>query len=143
MVLGATVSGVVILTPILTDALIYQAKIKRFMPLIRRSFLIIDPLLVEYIKVYGPSDVRFIINLATEVLADGGLSAEEARFVYGEIERRYSPEKAAGYKPLLDGSQEKAAYEAIKGLVDQGRMPSAGDFYKAVQQVRAQIGAAG
>jgi hypothetical protein len=141
--LGAVASGVVILTPIVTDALIYQIKVKRYMPLIRRTFLIIDPLLAEYIKTYGPSDVRFVINLATQVLADGSLSSEEAKFVYTEIEKRYSPEKAAGYRPLLDGTQEKAVYDAIKGLVDQGGMPSASDFFRAVQQVRAQVGAAG
>ena len=141
--LGAAATGVVILTPIITDALIYQVKVKRFLPLIRRSFLIIDPLLAEYIKLYGPSDVRFVINLVTLVLADGALSGDEVRFIYSEIEKRYSPEKAAGFKPLLNGTQEKAVYDAIKGLVDKGGMPSAGDLYQAVQQVRAQIGAAG
>lgn len=138
-ILGAVATGGIILVPMATDVLVYRARVKRFMPLIRRTFEIVDPLLNEYIKSYGPSDVRFAINLTTQVLADGSLSVEEARFVYQEIERRYSPEKAASKALPLSGSQERAVYEAIKRIMDSGKKPSLATLIEAAREISVEV----
>jgi hypothetical protein len=141
---GAAISGGVILAPMAVDLLLYQIKLKRMLPIIRRSFEIIDPLLNEHLAVYGPSDVRFAINLTTQVLADGILTPEEARFAYDEIEKRFSPVKAAAAKPILEGTQERAIYDAIKAMVDKGGRPSMADIINAAKAVKAQaFGVAG
>jgi hypothetical protein len=141
---GAAVSGAVILAPFATDVLIYQIKLRRFLPIIRRSFEIIDPLLNEHLAAYGPSDVRFAINLTTQVLADGILTPEEARFVYDEIEKRFSPVKAAAAKPLLEGTQERAIYDAIQAMVEKGGRPTMVDIINAAKAVKQQaFGVAG
>lgn len=136
--IGAAISGGVILAPWATDLLLYQIKLRRFLPIIRRSFEIIDPLLNEHLAAYGPSDVRFAINLTTQVLADGVLTPEEARFIYNEIEKRFSPVKAAAAKPLLEGSQERAIYDAIKQIVEKGGRPSMADLVNAAKAVKQQ-----
>jgi hypothetical protein len=134
-ILGAMASGGSIVLALSSDHLIRQLKLRRFLPLIRRSFEIIDPLLCEYMGAWGPSTVRFVIELTTRVLADGDLSTEEAAFLYKEIERRFSPVKAAAYKPLLTGSQEYAAYQAIQAAVINGRPDSLGDTVAKIREI--------
>ena len=137
--IGAAGSALVIGAPLLFDVIQYRFKMKRYLPLIRRSFEIIDPLLNEVVKSYGASDVRFAISLTTQVLADGSLSVDETRFLLDEIEKRYRPSYAAGKQPPSDGTRERAIYEAIKVMIDNGERPSLSDLYRAVLQVRQQV----
>lgn len=86
----------VIALPIGGNALIRYLKVRKVLPVIRRAFTVLDPLLNEHISGYSGSDVRFAMELVTGVLADGALSREEIEFAVREIESRYAPSRAAG-----------------------------------------------
>lgn len=141
MLKGAIASGVAIGGPLVSGYLLHRFKVAKYMPLIRRTFEIIDPILAEYMRSYGPSDVRFLIELVTRALADGELSREETRFVYDEIIKRYSPVKAAatGYRALLDEHQEVAVIEAVKKQMELPLEERIYNLSDAVAAVRAEI----
>jgi hypothetical protein len=86
----------VIALPVGGNALIQYLKIQKLLPVIRRAFTVLDPLLNEHLKGYSGSDVRFAMELVTGVLADGALSRAEIEAAVNEIERRYNPVRAAG-----------------------------------------------
>jgi hypothetical protein len=86
----------VIALPIGANALLSYLRLARFLPIIRKAFTVIDPLLNEHLSGYSASDARFAMELVTGVLADGQLSRAEVERVVAEIERRYRPSQAAG-----------------------------------------------
>lgn len=141
MFAGAAASAVAIGGPLLSGFILYRFKLARFMPLIRRSFEVIDPVLNQYVKAYGPSDVRFLIELVTRALADGTLTQEETRFVYEEIIKRYSPVKAAAanYRPMLEKTQEAAVIEAVKKQMELPLKERIYSMEDSIAAVRAEI----
>jgi hypothetical protein len=92
----ALIGAGIIALPIGANALLSYLRIQKLLPVVRRAFVVLDPLLNEHISGYGGSDVRFAMELVTGVLADGALTREEIQAAVNEIERRYRPSKAAG-----------------------------------------------
>ena len=119
-------AGVVAL-PVGVRALVDQLRLRRWMPLLRRAFVVLDPLLNEHLRSYGSSEVRFAMELVTSVLADGELSREEVRQVVAELERRYRPSLGAGKGSagLPEGSLERRLLSETAALVDRGDFSAA------------------
>lgn len=119
--------------PFITRALIRQARLSKVLPVIRRAFTVLDPLLNEHIKSYGSSDVRFVTELVTALLADGALTPEEVRYAAVEIQSRYRPELAAGKSALslAPGSIEQKIYNAVDEVVEKGLFQGADAFAAA------------
>ena len=92
----ALIGAGVIALPIGANALLSYLKLRRLLPIIRKAFTVIDPLLNEHMSGYSASEVRFAMELVTSVFADGHLSREEVQAAVNEIERRYRPSAAAG-----------------------------------------------
>lgn len=92
----ALIGAGVIALPIGANALLTFLKVRRLLPVIRKAFVILDPLLNEHLSGYSSSEARFAIELVTSVLADGHLSREEVEQAVIEIESRYRPSAAAG-----------------------------------------------
>jgi hypothetical protein len=115
----ALISAGVVALPFGANALLRAIRVRKLMPIIRRAFVILDPLLNEQIKNYRGSDVRFAIGLVTEVLADGALSQAEVKQAIEEIERRWRPSLAAGKSPeqLPAHSRDKRVLEAVTQVV--------------------------
>lgn len=96
----ALIGAGVIALPIGANALLSYLKLRRFLPVIRKAFTVIDPLLNDHLSGYSASEVRFVLELVTSVLADGQLSRSEVERIVAEIERRYRPSAAAGKSGL-------------------------------------------
>jgi len=115
----------VIALPIGGNALIRYLKVRKVLPVIRRAFTVLDPLLNEHISGYSGSEVRFAMELVTGVLADGALTREEIEFAVNEIETRYAPSRAAGKTSetlkltLGPGSEEAKLLEAVLGVAQK------------------------
>jgi hypothetical protein len=92
----ALIGAGIVALPIGANALLSYLRIQKLLPVVRRAFTVLDPLLNEHIQGYGSSQVRFVMELVTGVLADGTLTREEIQTAVNEIERRYRPSKAAG-----------------------------------------------
>jgi hypothetical protein len=92
----ALIGAGVIALPIGVNALLSFIKIRKLLPVIRKAFVVIDPLLNEHLASYSASDARFALELVTSVLADGHLSREEVEEAVTEIEKRYRPTAGAG-----------------------------------------------
>lgn len=136
---GAAATGVAIGAPLLSGFLLNRYRIGKYMPLIRRTFEIIDPILVNNLASYKPSEVRFAIELVTRVLADGKLTRAESKFVFDEVIRRYSPVRAASYKPLLENSQEEKIVQQVeKALSIKAESPTY-SLEEAIELVRSDI----
>ena len=108
--------------PAAAHALNRRFRLNAVMPTIRRAFLVLDPLLNEHIKSYGPSDVRFAIELVTALLADGALLPSEVRYAAAEIQKRYRPDVAAGKTVLYlkPDSVEQKVYNAVEEAIQKG-----------------------
>lgn len=115
----ALISAGIVALPFGANALVRAVRLRKLLPIIRRAFVILDPLLNEHIKTYRGSDVRFSIGLVTEVLADGSLTQAEVKQAIEEIERRWRPSLAAGKAPeqLLPHSRDKRILDAVTQVV--------------------------
>lgn len=111
--------------PIGANALLTYFKVQKLLPVIRKAFTVIDPLLNEHLRGYSASDVRFALELVTSVLADGQLSREEVEQAVAEIEKRYRPTAAAGksteYLKMRLGpdSPEAKLLDAVVGVAQK------------------------
>jgi len=115
----------IIALPIGANALIGYLRIQKLLPIIRRAFTVLDPLLNEHIQGYSGSQVRFAMELVTGVLADGALTREEIEAAVAEIEKRYAPSRAAGktgdglkLQLGLDSTEAKL-FDAVIGVMDK------------------------
>lgn len=108
--------------PLGVNALLRQLRLQRVLPLLRRAYVVLDPLFNAHLPHYRGSDVQFAARLVTTVLADGRLSPDELDFAAAELLRRWSPALAAGQQPdgLLSDSQERKLYTAVEGLIAKG-----------------------
>lgn len=115
----ALVGAGVMALPLGMNALLQRLKLRRLMPVMRRAFVVIDPLLNEHLRGYSASEVRFALELVTTVLADGQLTREEVKAAVEEIERRYRPSLAAGKgsSGLTSGSLEQKLLSETTALV--------------------------
>lgn len=118
----ALVGAGVLALPLGLNALLQRLKLRRLMPVMRRAFVVIDPLLNEHLRGYSSSEVRFALELVTLVLADGQLTREEVKAAVEEIERRYRPSLAAGKgsSGLIAGSTEQKLLSETAALVARG-----------------------
>lgn len=108
--------------PIAANAVLRHLRLRKVLPVMRRAFTILDPLLNDHLANYRGSDVQFAAELITAVLADGELSSDEVSFAAGEILKRWSPAIAAGktgYK-IPAQSQEDKIYDAIEDVIGRG-----------------------
>lgn len=126
--------------PFGANALLERLRLKKLMPVVRRAFTVIDPLLNEHLRGYTYSDARFVLELVTYVLADGQLSQAEVRRAVDEIEKRYRPTKAAGK------SASKLSRETLEGkLLDiavekvQSRQFGLMDAFNVAKTVRSSL----
>jgi hypothetical protein len=121
----ALIGAGVIALPIGANALLTYIKIRKLLPVIRKAFVVIDPLLNEHLTGYSASEVRFALELVTSVLADGHLSREEVEQAVLEIEKRYRPTAAAGktsdYLKMRLGpeSPEAKLLDAVVGVAQK------------------------
>lgn len=121
----ALIGAGVIALPIGANALLTYFKVQKLLPVIRKAFTVIDPLLNEHLRGYSASDVRFALELVTSVLADGQLSREEVEQAVAEIEKRYRPTAAAGksteYLKMRLGpdSPEAKLLDAVVGVAQK------------------------
>jgi len=136
-------AGIVAL-PIGGNALLSYLRIKKFLPVIRRAFTVLDPLLNEHIKGYSSSEVRFAMELVTGVLADGALTREEIQQAVDEIERRYRPSKAAGQTgttlaiALGPNSAEMKLLNAVADFAEHRELLP-GSLMDAIKVIRTKI----
>lgn len=134
----------VIALPIGANALLSYIKIRKLLPVIRKAFVVIDPLLNEHLSGYSGSEVRFAMELVTGVLADGQLSREEVEMAVSEIEKRYRPSVGAGLTAdslklsLGADSPEAKLLDTVVDLVDHRELLPA-RLTDAVKFIRAQI----
>lgn len=140
LALPGVVSASAIALPLLTNRLLRGWRWRRALPLARRVFRLLDPLLNTHLSRYRGSDVQFAAELLTGVLADGKLSRAEVHFVAAEVLRRWSPAEAAGRLPamLLPASREKRVYSAVERLVERGDF-SLASLPEAVQSIRLSL----
>jgi hypothetical protein len=115
----------IIALPVGANALIGYLRIRKLLPIIRRAFTVLDPLLNEHIRGYSSSQVRFAMELVTSVLADGALTRNEIEAAVAEIEKRYAPSRAAGktgdglkLQLGLDSTEAKL-FDAVIGVADK------------------------
>jgi hypothetical protein len=115
----------IIALPVGANALIGYLRIRKLLPIIRRAFTVLDPLLNEHIRGYSSSQVRFAMELVTGVLADGALTRNEIEVAVAEIEKRYAPSRAAGktgdglkLQLGLDSTEAKL-FDAVIGVADK------------------------
>ena len=140
----ALIGAGVIALPIGANALLTYLKLRRFLPVIRRAFAVIDPLLNEHMGGYSSSEVRFAMELVTGVLADGALSRKEVAQAVAEIERRYRPSSAAGKTSeglktrLGSSSMEAQLLEAVVGVVQKRELLPA-NLLDAAKTIRLRI----
>lgn len=134
----------VIALPIGANALLSFVKLRKLLPVIRKAFVVIDPLLNEHLKGYSASEVRFALELVTGVLADGHLSREEVDRAVSEIEKRYRPTAAAGksteYLKMRLGpdSPEAKLLEAVVGVAQKRELLPA-HLLDAAKVIRMKI----
>jgi hypothetical protein len=133
----------VIALPIGLNALLRQWKLARLLPVVRKAFTVLDPLLNDHLRGYSASDVRFALELVTAALADGRLSRAEVQAAVREIERRYRPSAAAGQSAatLPAGSPQQRLVETAAALVSgrDSRRDQASALLDAVQTLRLQL----
>lgn len=135
--------GVVAL-PVGTNALLQYLKLRKLIPVIRKAFVVIDPLLNEHLKGYSASEVRFALELVTGVLADGHLSRDEVERAVVEIEKRYRPSLAAGKSEMLlkmrlgPDSAEAKLLGAVADVVQKRELLPA-NLLDAVKVVRMKV----
>ena len=140
----ALIGAGVIALPIGANALLSYLKLRRFLPVIRKAFAVIDPLLNEHMRGYSSSEVRFAMELVTGVLADGALSRKEVAQAVAEIERRYRPSSAAGKTSeslktrLGSSSMEAQLLEAVVGVVQKRELLPA-NLLDAAKTIRLRI----
>lgn len=133
----ALISAGVVALPFGANALIKAVRLRKLLPILRRAFVVLDPLLNEHSKSYRSSDVRFAIGLVTEVLADGALSQAEVKQAIEEIERRWRPSLAAGKiaEQLQPHSRERRLLDAVTQVVGKAETYTA-TLSDAAQLVR-------
>jgi len=133
----ALISAGVVALPLGANALLKAARLRKLLPVLRRAFVVLDPLLNEHIKSYRASDVRFAIALVTEVFADGSLTQAEVKLAVEEIERRWRPSLAAGKTPeqLTPHSRDARVFDAVTQVVGKAEHYTA-SLSDAVQLVR-------
>lgn len=130
--------------PIGTNALLSYFKIRKLLPVIRKAFVVIDPLLNEHLSGYSSSEVRFAMELVTGVLSDGHLSREEVELAVREIEKRYRPSAGAGKTSealklqLGADSPEAKLLDTVVDFVDHRELLPAG-LLDAAKFIRSQI----
>ena len=130
--------------PLGANALLERLRLKKLMPVIRRAFTVIDPLLNEHLRGYTYSDTRFVLELVTCVLADGQLNQREVRQAVNEIEKRYRPTKAAGKsasklsRETLEGKLLDIAVEKVQSR-QFGLTVSAMDAFNVARTVRSTL----
>lgn len=140
----ALIGAGVIALPIGANALLSYIKLSRLLPVIRKAFTVIDPLLNEHLTGYSASDVRFAMELVTGVLADGHLSRDEVQQAVNEIERRYRPTVAAGKTGMNlkmrfgPESPEAKLLDAVSDLAQKRELLPA-NLLDAVKVVRMKI----
>jgi len=140
----ALIGAGVIALPIGVNALLTYLKLRRFLPVIRRAFAVIDPLLNEHMKGYSSGEVRFAMELVTGVLADGSLSRKEVTQAVRELERRYQPSSAAGKTSeglkmrLGPSSTEAQLLDAVVGVVQKRELLPA-SLLDAAKTIRLRI----
>lgn len=134
----------VIALPIGANALLSYLKLRRLLPIVRKAFTVIDPLLNEHMSSYSTSDVRFAMELVTGVFADGSLSREEVQQAVQEIERRYRPSLGAGKTALNlkmrlgPESPEAKLLDAVSDLAQKRELLPA-NLLDAVKVVRMKL----
>lgn len=140
----ALIGAGVIALPIGVNALLSHIKVRKLLPVIRKAFVVIDPLLNEHLKGYSASDARFALELVTGVFADGHLSREEVEQAVSEIEKRYRPTAAAGksseYLKMRLGpdSPEAKLLDAVVGVAQKRELlPSS--LLDAAKVIRMKI----
>jgi hypothetical protein len=140
-VIEPVLTGVgVIALPFAANAALQRLRLARLMPVVRRAFTVIDPLLNEYLRGYSQSDTRFALELVTAVLADGKLTNQEVRRAVDELERRYRPTKAAGKtgsrlsRETLEGKLLDIAADKV-----QSRQFGLMDAFNVAQVVRSSL----
>lgn len=126
--------------PFAVNAVLQRLRLAKLMPVVRRAFTVIDPLLNEHLGGYSYSDTRFVLELVTAVLADGTLTNQEVRRAVDELERRYRPSKAAGK------SSSRLSRDTLEGkLLDiaadkvQSRQFGLMDAFNVAQVVRSSL----
>jgi hypothetical protein len=139
----ALIGAGVIALPIGLNALLARWKLSRLLPVVRKAFTVLDPLLNDHLRGYSASDVRFALELVTAALADGQLSRAELRSAVQEIERRYRPSAAAGQSAatLPTGSPQQRLVETAAALVSSrdSHRDRASVLLDAVQTLRLQL----
>lgn len=134
----------IIALPIGANALFTRLKARKLLPVIRRAFLVIDPLLNENLKGYSASDARFAMELVTSVLADGALSRSEVAQAVKELERRYRPSVGAGRTSvelktqLGPHSTEAKLFDAVADVAQKRELLPAG-LMDAARIIRMKI----
>jgi hypothetical protein len=123
--------------PFAANALLQRLRLRRVLPVVRRAFLVLDPLFNEHLASYRGSDAQFAAELVTAALADGQLSREETAFAVAEILRRWSPVVAAGktVQSLPEQSPERRLYGAVADMVSHGGF-SANGLSQALQAAK-------
>jgi hypothetical protein len=118
----ALVGAGLVALPLGVNALLSRWSLRRLLPVLRRAFVVVDPLLNEHLRGYSTSEVRFALELVTAVLADGRLSRREVQRAVDELERRYRPSLAAGKgaSGLPAGSREQRLLRETTALVARG-----------------------
>lgn len=140
----ALIGAGVVALPIGANALLSYLKLRRFLPVIRKAFTVIDPLLNEHLRGYSASEVRFAMELVTGVFADGHLSRQEVQAVVNEIERRYRPSVAAGKTNVNlkmrfgPESPEVKLFDAVADIAQKRELLPA-NLLDAVKVIRMKI----
>lgn len=108
--------------PVAANAVLRRLRLNKVMPVMRRAFVVLDPLFATHLPRYRGSDVQLAARLVTTVLADGQLLPEELDYATAELLRRWSPAVAAGSLPegLASDSQERKLFDAVEGLINKG-----------------------
>lgn len=125
--------------PVAINALLRRLRLQKVLPVLRRAFVVLDPLFTTHLPSYRGSDVQFATRLVTTVLADGQLLPEELDYATAELLRRWSPAVAAGRLPegLASDSQERKLFDAVEGLISKGgySMNSLGEAALTIKRV--------
>ena len=126
--------------PFAANALIQRLRLRRVLPVMRRAFQVLDPLLNAHLASYSGSDVRLAAELITAALSDGQLTRDEASFAAAEMLRRWSPQLAAGQKPaqLPPESTESRVLGAVESLVGRGAY-SLNSLPEAITTIRRSL----
>lgn len=114
----AVIAGLGSVASIGLEKLIKYLKIRPYLPLMKKTFELVDPILVNHMADYRHSDVRFAIGLAASVAADGNLTPKEVEMLVSEVQKRWLPSKAVQCKKPQT-SMAQVLVEEIESAVDR------------------------